>query len=66
VLTTRNNRVSTHTARRTFITIMKNMKVPDAIIMKITGHESMSSFNMYCRPTTEDIGYELKRVFDKD
>jgi len=45
---------------------MKNMKVPDAIIMKITGHKSMSSFNMYCRPTTEDIGYELKRVFDKD
>jgi integrase len=66
ILTTRNNRISTHTARRTFITIMKNMKVPDAIIMKITGHKSMSSFNMYYRPTTEDVGSELKRVFDKE
>jgi hypothetical protein len=42
------------------------MKVPDAIIMKITGHKSMSSFNMYYRPTTEDVGSELKRVFDKE
>ena len=63
-LTTRNKRVSTHTARRTFITIMKNMKVPDTIIMKITGHKSMSSFNMYYKPTSEDVELELRRVFD--
>lgn len=62
--TTRNKRVSTHTARRTFITIMKNMKVPDTIIMKITGHKSMSSFNMYYKPTSEDVELELRRVFD--
>ena len=43
---------------------MKNMKVPDTIIMKITGHKSMSSFNMYYKPTSEDVELELRRVFD--
>ena len=37
--------ISTHTARRTFITIMKNKGVPDKVIMKITGHKSLSSFH---------------------
>lgn len=38
----------------------------EKLFMKITGHKSMSSFNMYYRPTTEDVGSELKRVFDKE
>lgn len=64
ILTYKHERVSTHTARRTFITIMKNMNVSDKIIMKITGHKSLNSFNMYYKPSTEDVEIELKRVFD--
>jgi len=47
--------ISTHTARRTFITIMKNKGVPDKVIMDITGHKSLSSFHRYYRPNNEDV-----------
>lgn len=34
-------RVSTHTARRTFITILKNKGVADKTIMEMTGHKDL-------------------------
>ncbi|MFD2915821.1 tyrosine-type recombinase/integrase [Psychroserpens luteus] len=40
-------RVSTHTARRTFITIMRNKGIADKTIMSITGHKDIKTFNMY-------------------
>ncbi|TYB75724.1 tyrosine-type recombinase/integrase [Bizionia myxarmorum] len=40
-------RVSTHTARRTFVTIMRNKGVADKTIMSITGHKDQKTFNMY-------------------
>ena len=43
-------RVSSHTARRSFITIMKTKKVPDKIIMGFTGHKSLEVFNQYYKP----------------
>jgi integrase len=43
-------RVSSHTARRSFITIMKTEKVPDKIIMGFTGHKSLEVFNQYYKP----------------
>lgn len=46
-------RISSHTARRTFITIMKNNNVPDKIIMSYTGHKSIEVFNNYYRPNEE-------------
>ncbi len=46
-------RVSSHTARRSFITIMKNKNVPDKIIMSYTGHKSLEIFNNYYRPNEE-------------
>jgi len=40
-------RISTHTARRSFITIMRNSGVADKTIMSISGHKDIKTFNMY-------------------
>ena len=48
------NRVSSHTARRSFITIMKNKGVPDKVIMDITGHKSIEVFNKYYKPNNTE------------
>ena len=40
-------RISTHTARRTFITVMKSKGIADKTIMSITGHKDFKSFNTY-------------------
>ncbi len=47
-------RISSHTARRSFITIMKNRKIPDKVIMGFTGHKSLEVFNKYYKPNKED------------
>ena len=41
------DRVSTHTARRTFITIMKKKGIADKTIMSMTGHRDLKTFNTY-------------------
>jgi integrase len=46
-------RISSHTARRSFITIMKNKNVPDKVIMSYTGHKSLEVFNNYYRPNED-------------
>ena len=43
-------RVSTHTARRSFITNMINAGVPNKVIMGITGHKSIVTFQNYYKP----------------
>ena len=40
-------RVSTHTARRSFITNMLNAGVPNKVIMGITGNKSIVTFQNY-------------------
>ncbi len=47
-------RISSHTARRSFITIMKNRKIPDKVIMSYTGHKSLEVFNKYYKPNNEE------------
>jgi integrase len=47
-------RISSHTARRSFITIMKNKKIPDKIIMGYTGHRSLEVFNKYYKPNEDE------------
>jgi len=56
-------RISSHTARRSFITIMKNEKVPDKIIMSITGHKSLEVFNKYYKPSNQDKQEFMNAVF---
>lgn len=47
-------RISSHTARRSFITIMKNEKIPDKVIMGMTGHKSLEVFNKYYKPNNDE------------
>ncbi|XMO87180.1 phage integrase SAM-like domain-containing protein [Algibacter sp. AS12] len=42
-----NKRISTHTARRTFVTIMKKKGIADKTIMNMTGHRDLKTFNTY-------------------
>lgn len=56
-------RISSHTARRSFITIMKNKRVPDKVIMSYTGHTSLEVFNAYYRPSEEDKVNYMNEVF---
>lgn len=42
-----NERISTHSARRSFITIMRTEGIPDKVIMSITGHKDLKTFNIY-------------------
>lgn len=56
-------RISSHTARRSFITIMKNNKVPDKVIMSYTGHTSLEVFNAYYRPSEDDKINYMNEVF---
>lgn len=46
--------VSSHTARRTFITNTIRDKVPENMIMKLTGHKSSACFSRYNRLTLEE------------
>ncbi|MCH7525505.1 MAG: tyrosine-type recombinase/integrase [Bacteroidetes bacterium] len=56
-------RVSSHTARRSFITIMKNKKIPDKVIMSYTGHKSLEVFNQYYKPNKDEkVGF-MQSVF---
>lgn len=59
-------RISSHTARRSFITIMKNKKIPDKIIMSFTGHRSLEVFNKYYKPTNEDRKDFMQTVWQMD
>lgn len=42
-----NKRISTHTARRAYITIMKKKGIADKTIMSMTGHKDFKTFNTY-------------------
>ena len=58
--------ISTHTARRTFVTnCLKNGILPNTI-MKITGHKSMKTMNSYDKRTSEDVANELLALMEKE
>ncbi|NJB82049.1 tyrosine-type recombinase/integrase [Wenyingzhuangia aestuarii] len=40
-------RITTHTARRSYITIMRNHGIADKTIMSLSGHKDIRTFNMY-------------------
>lgn len=60
------DRISSHTARRSFITIMKNKKIPDKIIMGYTGHRSLEVFNKYYKPNNEEKKDFMHTVWKMD
>ncbi len=59
----RYERISTHTARRSFVTVMLNKGIPPKVVMSITGHKSIKTFNSYYRPTVTDSQKFMKQVW---
>lgn len=59
-------RVSTHTARRTFITMMKRKGLSDKLIASITGHRDMKTLNQYYQVDDLAKNEAVKEVFKID
>jgi integrase len=57
-------RVSSHTARRTFITMMKREGKSDKLISKITGHRDMKTLNSYYQVDSDEKKEAVDAVFD--
>lgn len=57
------DRISTHTARRTFITMMKKKKVSDKLIASITGHSDLKTLNRYYQVDDESKKEAVADVF---
>jgi integrase len=57
-------RVSSHTARRSFATNLYNMGVPPIDIMKLTGHMTEVAFMRYLRITSADAASRILDIFN--
>lgn len=56
-------RITTHTARRSFATIMFfEYKVPAEIIMKVTGHKKLSTFMRYIRAKEGQLANTVREM----
>ncbi len=58
------DRISTHTARRTFITMMKRKGKSDKLISKITGHTDLKTLNTYYQVDQEAKREAVGDVFN--
>jgi integrase len=58
------DRISTHTARRTFITMMKRQGKSDKLIASITGHTDMKTLNAYYQVNDDEKKEAMDEVFD--
>jgi len=57
--------VSSHTARRSYATIMFKKGVPNMLIMSATGHKTESSFLKYIRANNEDLAQLMAETLKK-
>lgn len=60
------NRISTHTARRTFITMMKRQGKSDKLIARATGHKDMATLNKYYQVDDNQTKEAMDEVFNID
>jgi len=58
--------ISTHTARRTFVTLSLEQGARPEIVMQITGHKSYSTFKKYIKITNKVISKEMERVWGEN
>jgi integrase len=58
------DRISTHTARRTFITMMKRQGKSDKLIASITGHNDMKTLNQYYQVNDDEKKEAMDEVFN--
>ncbi|TAI49829.1 integrase [Flagellimonas allohymeniacidonis] len=59
-------RISSHTARRTFITLMKRKGISDKLIASISGHKSIAVLNQYYQVDDEAKSEAVNNVFKVD
>lgn len=59
-------RISSHTARRTFITMMKRQGKSDKLIASITGHTDMKTLNQYYQVDSAEKKEAMDEVFTLD
>tara|TARA_R110000751_G_scaffold126574_4_gene228505 strand:+ start:6211 stop:7446 length:1236 start_codon:yes stop_codon:yes gene_type:complete len=57
------DRITTHTARRTFVTILRHEGVADKNIMSMTGHRDIKTFNTYHQVNSSANMDAVNRVF---
>ena len=55
--------VTTHTARRTFVTLALEAGIRPEVVMRITGHKSLSAFRRYVNVTEDTMLDEFSRAF---
>ena len=60
------DRISTHTARRTFITMMKRQGKSEKLIASITGHNDMKTLNQYYQVSEPEKKEAMDEVFNVD
>lgn len=58
------DRISTHTARRTFITMMKRQGKSEKLIASITGHNDMKTLNQYYQVSEPEKKEAMDEVFN--
>ncbi|MDR6734231.1 Phage integrase family protein [compost metagenome] len=58
-------KISSHTARRTYATIMFKLRVPTLLIMAVTGHKTEASFLKYIRATNEDKAFMMAEEMER-
>lgn len=58
------DRISTHTARRTFITMMKRQGKSDKLIAEITGHKDLKTLNQYYQVSEFEKKEAMDEVFN--
>ncbi len=56
--------VSSHTARRTFITICLKKELHPRYIMPISGHRDIKSFDKYIKLTYTEVMDKVRKVFE--
>lgn len=58
------DRITSHTARRTCITILINAGTPLKVVMSISGHTSLKDFITYYKPSEDDKINYMESVFN--
>ena len=58
------NLISSHTARRTFVTLAIKKGIPTEMIMRISGHKTRASFEKYIKITQQEAVNEFRNKFD--
>ena len=57
------DRITTHTARRSFVTILRDAGLADKTIMSVTGHLDIKTFNMYHQVSSMATVNAINKIF---